>query len=432
MDASKAVTEPNRVSKRDVESVLGIGARRRSAAARVLRPLLLLVGMATILGGGAYWLLGSAQPAVRYVSEPAALGSLTVIVTATGSVQPTNKVEISSELSGRVSRVLVDYNSPVEPGQLLAELDAERLQAAIASARARLVAARARVAEAVATVEEQRGIYQRRRALAERQVVSAEDLAGARAAFDRSVASHAYALAEVEVAEAELAQQETDLSKARITSPIRGIVLERSVDPGQTVAASLQAPVLFTIAEDLREMELQVDVDEADIGAVRIGQAATFGVDAYPARRFPAEIRDLRFAPEVVQRVVTYKAVLAIDNAELLLRPGMTATADIVVERLEDAMLVPNAALRFSPPAEVPAAPSVGLLDRIVPRMPQFRPASRPETEGPDRVLWVLRDSVAQAVPVVVGASDGRRTALVEGAIEAGDAVIVDAVTGSR
>lgn len=432
MDASKPLAEPNRARTRDVETVLGIGARRRSAASRILRLLLLLLGTAAILGGAAYWLLGSAQPAVRYVSEPAALGTLTVIVTATGSVQPTNKVDISSELSGRVRRVLVDYNSPVEPGQLLAELDSDRLLAAIASARARLLAARARVVEANATVEEQRGIYERRRALAERQVVSVQDLAGAKAAYDRAVASHAYALAEEEVAEAELAQQETDLSKARITSPIRGIVLERSVDPGQTVAASLQAPVLFTIAEDLREMELQVDVDEADIGAVRIGQAATFSVDAYPSRRFPAEIRDVRFAPEVVQRVVTYKAVLAIDNAELLLRPGMTATADIVVERLEDALLVPNAALRFSPPSEAQDSPSVGLLQRILPRMPQFRPASQPAAEGPDRILWVLRDGAAESVPVVAGASDGRRTAIVEGAVEVGEQVIVDATMDSR
>jgi HlyD family secretion protein len=309
---------------------------------------------------------------------------------------------------------------------VLAELDTDRLEATVASSRARVDAAEARVAETAATIEEKRGDYERKQRLAEQQVTSVQDLAVAKAAYDRAVAAHSHALAEVNVAKADLELNETNLAKTCICSPITGVVLERNVDPGQTVAASLQAPVLFTIAEDLKQMELQVDVDEADVGKTVVGQKATFTVDAYPGRRFPAEIRDIRFASETVQGVVTYKAMLITDNSELLLRPGMTATAEIVVREVENALLVPNAALRFSPPLDREDRQSVSFLKRIIPGMPSFRPASRPEEGGPDRTIWVLRDGAPAAVPIQVGASDGRSTELVEGDIANGDQVIID------
>lgn len=429
MNTSTPNTNHPRTGTRDVEAVLGMGTQRRFSAARVVRLLLIILAAVVAIGGATYWLLGGSQPSVAYVTEPAARGTLTVIVTATGSVQPTNKIDISTELSGTVRKVLVDYNSPVKPGQALAELDTDRLEATVANSRAKLIAAQARVAEAAATIEEKRGDYERKQTLAERDVVSAQDLALAKAAYERAIAAHASALAEVKVAEADLKLNETNLSKACICSPIEGIVLERNVDPGQTVAASFQAPVLFTIAEDLTQMELQVDVDEADVGKTRIGQKATFTVDAYPGRQFPAEIRDIRFAPETVQGVVTYKALLVIDNSELLLRPGMTATAEIVVQEVRDALLVPNAALRFSPPSDQDGASTDSLLRRIIPSPPRFRPASAPAEDGPDRTVWVLRDGVPAAVPVVVGASDGRSTEIVKGEIAVGEQVIVDTST---
>ena len=388
--------------------------------------LAIIVAAAAVIFGATYWLLGGSQPAISYLTAPVTSGTLTVIVTATGTVQPTNKVDISTELSGTVREVLVDYNSPVTPGQVLAELDTDRLDATVASSRARVAAAEALVAETVATIEEKHGELERKQVLAERQVTSVQDLALAKAAYDRAVAAHAHALAEVNVAEAELKLNETNLSKACICSPIKGIVLERNVDPGQTVAASLQAPVLFTIAEDLRQMELQVDVDEADVGKTMIGQKATFSVDAYPGRRFPAEISDIRFTPETLQGVVTYKALLNIDNSELLLRPGMTATAEIVVQEVKDALLMPNAALRFTPLSDTEDKQTVSLLRRIIPSMPQFRPASEPAKDGPDRTIWVLRDGVPAAVPVVVGVTDGRSTEIVEGDITSGGQVIID------
>jgi HlyD family secretion protein len=210
------------------------------------------------------------------------------------------------------------------------------------------------------------------------------------------------------------------------------VVLTRNVDPGQIVASSLQAPVLFVIAEDLRRMELRVDVDEADVGKVRIGQKATFSVDAYPDRKFPAEIKDIRFGSEVVQGVVTYKAILSIDNSDLLIRPGMTATADIIVQKVEGALLIPNQALRFSPASAQGGSQQQGLLQRLFSGRPTFRPPSTREDTGPNRTVWTLRDGSPAAIPVVIGATDGRRTEIVKGDVSLDQRVILDAVTAKR
>jgi len=376
----------------------------------------------------ALWNVGGPANGVRYVAEKAAIADLTVVVTATGSVQPTNKVDVSSELSGIIRRVLVDYNSTVKVGQPLAELDTEKLQATVDNARARLAAAEARVTEARATIEEKKLDYERRRALVAKNVSSPRDLEAAKAAYDRSVASLASARADVSAARADLKLQETNLGKACICSPINGVVLMRNVEPGQTVATSFQAPVLFSIAEDLRKMEVQVDVDEADVGKVRNGQQATFTVDAYPERRFAAEIRELRLGSEVVQGVVTYKAVLSTDNSDMLLRPGMTATAEIVVEQVKSTLTVPNAALRYAPPPAQSGEQDGGLLSKLLPGRPRFRPASKRQGDGPAQTVWLLRDGAPVAVPVTVGATDGKRTQIVAGEVKAGQPVIVDSV----
>jgi len=203
--------------------------------------------------------------------------------------------------------------------------------------------------------------------------------------------------------------------------------LSRNVEPGQTVASSLQAPVLFTIAEDLTKMEVQVDVDEADVGNVREGQKATFTVDAYPDKKFTATIRELRFGSEVVQGVVTYKAVLTTDNSALLLRPGMTATAEIVVAHVKDALTVPNAALRFSP-AETQQVDNRNFLQKIMPGPPHLRrPSTTEQPTGADRKVWVLKDGSPEEVSVTVGPTDGKRTQIVKGNLQPGQAVIVDA-----
>jgi HlyD family secretion protein len=395
---------------------------------------LIWAAVAVIAGIGLYaaWSMSGGQPGMSYATEPVTRGNLTVVVTATGSAQPITQVNISSELSGTVRKVLVDYNSPVKTGQVLAELDMDKLKASVENVRAKLEASKAKVADAAASIEEKRGQYERRRVLAAKQAASVEDLDLAKAAYDRAIAQHASALAEVKVAEADLRLNEINLTKACICSPIDGVILTRNVDPGQIVASSLQAPVLFVIAEDLRRMELRVDVDEADVGKIKIGQKATFSVDAYPDRKFPAEIKDIRYGSEVVQGVVTYKAILSIDNSELLIRPGMTATAEIVVQHVSDALLVPNPALRFSPATTQTGGQQRSFLQRLLPGRPQFRPPSKQVDTGANRTVWTLRNGVPTAVPVVIGVTDGRRTEIAKGDIAADQRVIVDAVAAKR
>jgi HlyD family secretion protein len=364
----------------------------------------------------------------RFVVEPVNRVDLTVIITATGSVQPTNQVDVSSELSGTIRTVLVDFNSPVKVGQVLAELDIDKLKATLNSSRAKLASARAKVLDAEATLVEKKLIYERKSKLTTGRVSSQQDLDTAKAAYDRAIAAIEIAKADVGVAEADVELNETNLLKSRIVSPINGVVLKRNVDPGQTVASSFQAPVLFTIAEDLTQMEVQVDVDEADVGKVKEGQQGAFSVDAFPDRKFQARIRELRYGSEVVQGVVTYKAVLSTDNSELLLRPGMTATAELIVWQATGALTVPNAALRYSPPARQTSERDTSLLRRlgILRGRPPFRSASQREQVGPNRMVWVLKNGVPTSVPVMVGVSDGQRTEIVKGDLAEAQGVIVD------
>jgi HlyD family secretion protein len=410
----------------DVAARLGLG-ESRPRAARLRRGLLALLVTVGLAGAVLLW-LGLDEPgAAQYRTAAVQRGALTVTVTATGSVQPTNEVEISSELSGIVRTVDVDYNDRVEVGQVLAELDTDKLKAEVAHSRATLLARQANVQEAEARVTEKQSEFERIKRLQAKNFSSQADLDTARAAYQTALAALASARAEVDVAQANLDVDETNLKKACICSPIDGIVLSRDVEPGQTVASSLQAPVLFRLAEDLAEMTLEVDIDEADMGKVREGQQAVFTVEAFPERDMPATITELRFAPETVEGVVTYKAVLAIDNSELLLRPGMTATAEITVQQLRDALLVPNAALRFVPPAGEGEPESGSILRKLFPHRPQRVRSSSAGSRG-ERQLWLLRDGAPVAVAVSTGVSDGSMTEIRAGDLSAGDAVIVDTI----
>jgi len=425
------VTEDEkRVSAADVEAALRAG--RRSPGRRIARAIFILVALTIPIAIVAYALWGGGQSAetAQYKTTPASRGDLTVTVTATGAVQPTNEVEVSSELSGIVRSVKVDYNDRVKTGQILAELDTDKLKAEVERSRAALAAAQAKVAEAEATVVEMQRNLDRITQLATKNFSTQKDLDAAKAAYDRAIAGLTSAKADVAVAKADLDLNETNLRKACICSPIDGVVLVRNVEPGQTVASSLQAPILFRLAESLTKMQIEVDVDEADIGKVREGQSASFQVEAYPDRKFPATISQLRLAPETVEGVVTYKAVLTVDNAGLLLRPGMTATAEITVEEMKDVLLVPNAALRFTPiKISGESTGAGGLLSRILPHRPQRQAVSTNQAvKGGQRQLWVLRGGEANSVVVTVGASDGSRTEVVSGDLAPGDPVIVDMV----
>lgn len=418
---------PN-TQRAEIEALLGVNNSRMRRVFSLRNFFILLVVAAAAYAGWRYYgTVNAPRLAYTFVTELATKTELIVRITATGTVQPTNKVDISSELSGVVRIVNVDYNSFVRKGDILAELDMTKLTATVESSRARLSASRAAVQDAKVFLEEKRVVYSRTTKLTASDSISAQTHDTAKAAYDRALVAIETATANVDMSLAQLRLDETNLARARISSPIDGVILVRNVDPGQTVASSLQAPILFTIAEDLKRMEILVDVDEADVGTVREAQKATFVVDAYPNKTFDAEIRMLRFGSEVVQGVVTYKAVLTTDNSDLLLRPGMTATAEIVVEQLKDALTVPNQALRFQPPQIQAPVQKRSLLDRLLPSSrPQFRPPSQQPAGGASARIFVLRDGQPLPVRVVVGPSDGQRTQIVSGDLQVGDAVIVD------
>jgi len=355
-------------------------------------------------------------------------------VTATGTLQPTNQVDVSSELSGTVRTVSADFNDIVKVGQELAKLDTSKLESAVLQSRAAVESARAKVEQAQASLaeaESQIARLQHVRELSGGKVPSQADIDTANAAVLRARADVASNKASVAQAQATLDGQLTDLGKASIKSPINGIVLVRNVEPGQTVASSLQAPVLFTLAEDLTRMELHVSVDEADVGQVKEGQSAAFTVDAWPERRFDAKVQQVRFGAVTLAGVVTYETVLEVDNSERLLRPGMTATAEITVNQLTNALLVPNAALRFVPPARA-QAPQGGLLNAL---LPMRRFGARPTNEKPDAKhtkVYVLAKSRPQAVELVTGATDGTWTEVRSGELEADTPLVTDASAAKK
>ena len=396
----------------------------------------LWVGLVAVLaagGGYYYWQLMQARNAApSYVSEPAARGNLTLTVTANGTLQPTRTINVGSELSGTVLRVLVDVNDTIKKGQVLVELDPAKFNDQVLRSRAALTSAQAQLAQAAATVKESSASLARFEEVARLsggKVPSKAELDSARAAHDRAVAAEVSARANVDSARASLATDETNRAKSSIRAPADGVVLTRSVDPGNAVAASLQAVTLFTVAEDLKQMRLQVNVDEADVGRVKLGQPATFTVSAFPSRRFPASITRVAYGSTITDNVVTYQTLLDVKNEDLSLRPGMTATSTITAVERKDVLLVPNPALRFSPQANGAAAKSgPNIMGSVMPRMPRPKKSA---TGGTAKQVWVLRDGAPVAVNVTPGISDGRMTEITGGDLKEGMAVITDQRTGA-
>ena len=356
---------------------------------------------------------GQAAPP-EYETAPVARGPLSERVTATGTLSPLVTVQVGSQVSGRIQELLVDFNAPVSRGQVIARIDPLLFESDVEKARASRAMAEAAVRRAEADLFDARLRNERASSLAAQELAPRADADAALAAFQAAEAALTSARASVAQAGAALQQAERQLAYTTIVSPIDGIVISRNVDVGQTVAASLQAPVLFTIAEDLRKMELHTHVAEADVGRLRPGMPTEFTVDAYPSQRFRGAVRQIRYAAETIQNVVTYDAVVAVDNPDVLLRPGMTADVAFLVQERADALLVPNAALRFAPPDGPPAPAPAG---------------------GPDaRLVWVLDGSEAlRPVPVQVGITDGHATEILGPGLAEGERVVTGiAGAGSR
>jgi len=406
-----------------------------SRAIRKVLPWVVVLGLAA--GGWIIWSTRESRaPASAYRTETLTRGPLSETVTAIGTLSAVTTVQVGSQVSGIVARLHADFNSPVNRGQLLAELDPTPFLATLDQRRADV--ARAEVELRAAEIS-----YHRQERLNEQGLTSEADYDAAMAAYEANAAS-------VDQSRAALRQAETNLAYTRIVSPIDGVVVDRQYDVGQTVAASFQAPTLFTIAQDLTKMQVQADVDQADIGKIVVGQNALFTVDAYPEVDFAGVIAQIRLNATVNQNVITYPVIITVDNPEEKLRPQMTANVSIVVSTESDVLRVPNAALRFRPLATGDAGGSSGGgganaatrdPDRAAAQLGSggtgFRGAAEALSTGGSRerskrqqTIYLLEGGGSlRAVPVRTGITDGRQTAILEGEVELGDTVVTGLVT---
>jgi len=373
-------------------SRLGIGRKGRRR-----RRWLWIGGAVLILALGGGWLYLRAGPAHTYVTSAVSRGLLAVNVSATGTLAPRDQVDVGAEVSGRIDKLEVDFNDHVKKGQVLARINTDQYMAQLQQAQASL-------AQAQATLEQSTLTHDRYAELEKHNAISREQL-------NTSVGDLARAVAGVALARAQVQQDQTQLAYCTIYSPIDGVVLDRKVSAGQTVVAALQTPVLFTLASDLNQMELDVDIDEADVGQVRPGASATFTVDAYPTRKFSATLVSVHNAPKTVQGVVTYQGVLLEKNPDGLLKPGMTATAEIEAATVHDALLIPNAAIRFVPPDDV---------KKDAPPMP-------PTLNGVNGArVWTQNGKTLKPHDLRLGPTDGRSTQVLSGDLKAGQQVVTD------
>lgn len=382
----------------EIEQTLGVGR-----AAKPWWRRWWVIGLAALLIGLILWWALMPAKKTEYVKGKAEVSTIRALVTATGTLQPIDKVTVGAEVSGRMDEIYVDFNSRVTKGQVIARINTDEL-------KARAVQARASVAQAEANL-----------AKAENDLKRAISLKGkgfaSQATYDAALASRNALRATLNTARAQADQTEANLAKAAIRSPIDGIVLDRKIERGQTVTAGFQTPELFVIASDLKKLELTIDIDEADIGEVQLDQQATFTVDAYPSQTFNAKVVELRNAARTIQNVVTYQGVLSVENDKGLLKPGMTATADITVKVAENVMSVPNGALRFTPEQPVEQQ---GMIPQAT-----TAPAD-PIATGKGQVWTVGKDGKPTSQDVTLGITDGRRTQVTSANVKTGDEYILD------
>jgi len=352
----------------------------------------ILVLLALFIGvGGVAWLRSEKSP--KYRTAPVERGEITATISASGTLNAVITVQVGSQISGKIKHLYADFNSRVEKGQLIARIDPDTLEAKVNQAKADVDNAKVAVKDAKIKRDSRAALFQE-------GGISQEERDSAQASYDS-------ATARVEAALAALRAAQVDLDRSYIYAPVNGVVIARNVDVGQTVAASLQAPTLFLIAEDLNKMQVDTNVDEADISRIQVGQQASFTVDAFPEEVFKGQVVQIRQAPIVQQNVVTYNVVVAVVNPELKLKPGLTANVKILVDRRANALKIPNAALRFRPPS------------------PDGEPlAAQEKTRGPSQ-LWILDDGRLSGVAVKLGLSDEYFTEVLEGDVKEGQSVVV-------
>ncbi len=388
---------------------------RRGRRRRLTRMGIAAAALIVFLAGGAWlWSSWRSGATLAYVTDPVTRGDLVVLLTATGTLQPSQQVAVTSLVTGTIASVTVDYNETVKKGQVLARLDTPELDNQLDRAIAMVDAQTASRDAASAAVTDAEAALRRANQLPEGQVVSARDLELATTALQRAKANLAAAQAQLQAAQADLAGARREKANSTVTAPIDGVVLEVNADVGETVNAASLATALFTIASDLHRLDLEVDIDEADVAQVSVGDPVTFSVESSPDEALNGEVRQVRTAPTITNGVISYKAMIAVDNPDLQLRPGMTATADISIDVGRDVLTVSNAALRFSPDQAASAGPFGSML-----------PQSTVEVKGTgEQRVYALAQGQLTPVVVTAGRTDGQRTEVESDDLAEGDLVV--------
>lgn len=373
-----------------------------------MKKILIGIVIFIVLGIVAFIVFRNKGNELKFRTEKVIKGDVVQMVTATGTVNAVTTVLVGTQVSGTIKHIYVDFNSIVKKGQLIAQIDPATFEAQVEQAKANLLLAKANVEKVEAVLLDANRTMDRNRGLFSRNLIARSELDTSETNYEAARAQVNAAKAQVAQAEAALRYAETNLRYTRILSPVDGVVVSRNVDVGQTVAASFQTPTLFNIAQDLTKMQIDTNVDEADIGKVRVGQDVEFTVDAYPEITFKGRVSQVRNAPITIQNVVTYDVVVKVDNPELKLRPGMTANVSIIVSIKKDVLKIPNAALRFKPAEKLTMAP----------------------LKGPG--VWILKEGKPKHMPISTGISDGNYTELVSGEIREGQEVVVESLTKTK
>lgn len=397
------------MTSKTIETTLGLTAQQTPK--RWKKIVVMGIALVIVIAASFYTMKHAAKEKLSYITVPLKIQDLTTSVSATGNLEPTNTVDVGIEVSGTIDKVFVDYNDPVHSGQILARLDTTRLMAAVTSSQAILMKSKANEQSAKAAVdnaaiEEERA--QTMYASTGGNYPSRKEMQSLSTMLIQAKASLAAAKAQVAQSYAQLKSDEDNLRKAVVVSPINGVVLNRKVEPGQTVVASMQTPILFTLAEDLTQMRAIVSVDEADIGGVKENQKVTFTVDSYANKQFEGKITQLRLNSAIVNGVVTYEAVVQVDNTDLLLRPGMTANASIITDTLKQVLVIPNAALRFTPPVD----------------QDQKKKKQAMDESDKGAHVWILKNETPTRVKVQIGQTDGVSSVVSASSLKVGDLII--------
>ena len=372
-----------------------------------MNKILLALVVMIALSAGAYFIFRSSENDQKFRTEKISKGDIVQSITATGTVNAVTTVLVGTQVSGTIKNILVDFNSVVKKGQLIAQIDPAIFDSQVEQARANVLSAKANVEKAVVALADSKRTLNRQKELFAKNLIARSDVDAAETAYDTAVTQVSAAKAQLSQSQAALSIAETNLRYTRIVSPVNGTVVSRNVDTGQTVAASFQTPTLFNIAQDLTKMQIDSSVAEADIGKIQVGQPVEFTVDAYPDSPFQGKVSEIRNAPINVQNVVTYDVVVKVENPELKLKPGMTANVSIIVSSKKDVLRISNTALRFRPPTEKKDVTA---------------------KKGKGSGVWVLEDKKPKRIAITTGISDGTYTELLSGEIREGQEMIVESL----